>query len=361
MPHALPRPTLRRHAALLVGALALGTLAACASGPTEPERVTRTEEPVVDVAKAAPPAVVAPQRWPLTGEVAEAFVERPALAVKIENPREARPQAGLEQADVVWEQVVEGGISRFVAVFHSQVPGEVGPIRSVRPMDPAIAAPLHGIIAFSGGQPGFVQELGAAGLQIMSQDAGAPGFYRKKGVAPAPHNVYGTPQAFWDNVDAGHRGTPQAQFTIARRPEVSSVAVAGTPATQLDLALSGYARPRWSFDTSSGTWLRSEGDTPATARSGARIAAENVVVLRVRLVDSGTRDPAGNPVPETVLVGDGEGTVVSNGKSLPVTWSKPATDAVLTLTAPDGTPASLSPGSTWVELVPVSSGSVTVS
>ena len=91
---------------------------------------------------------------------------RPALAIKVENSGEARPQTGLDQADVVWEQVVEGGISRFVAVYQSQVPAEVGPIRSVRPMDPAIAAPLHGLIAFSGGQPQFVQDLKNAGLQI---------------------------------------------------------------------------------------------------------------------------------------------------------------------------------------------------
>lgn len=358
MPHAPARPTLRLGAVLVVAVLAVG---ACASGPTEPERTTLTQEPAVEVAKAAPPVVVVPPRWPLTGEPAEAVVDRPAIAVKIENPREVRPQTGLDQADVVWEQVVEGGITRFVAVYHSQVPEEVGPIRSIRPMDPAIAAPLHGVVAFSGGQQAFVRELGQSGVQIMSQDGGAAGFYRKKGVKPAPHNVYGTPATWWENADAGHRASPPAQFTFARRAEQATVLTAGTPATLLDLRLSGYSHPRWAFDTASGTWLRSEGDTPATARSGARLAARNVVALRVQLVDSGTKDPAGNPVPETVLVGTGSGTVVSGGKALEVTWSKPATDAVLALTGPDGAPVSLAPGVTWVELVPASSGSVTVS
>jgi hypothetical protein len=358
VPHAPARPTLRLGAVLVVAVLTVG---ACASGPSQPERTTLTQEPTVEVAKAAPPAVVVPPRWPLTGEVAEAVVDRPAIAVKIENPREVRPQTGLEQADVVWEQVVEGGITRFVAVFHSQVPAEVGPVRSIRPMDPAIAAPLHGIVAFSGGQQSFVRELGQSGVQLMSQDGGAAGFYRKKGVQPAPHNVYGTPATWWENADAGHRASPPAQFAFARRAEQSTVLTAGTPATRLDLRLSGYARPQWAFDTASGTWLRSEGDTPATARSGARLAARNVVALRVKLVDSGTKDPAGNPVPETVLVGTGTGTVVSGGKALEVTWSKASTDAVLELTGPDGSPATLAPGATWVELVPASSGSVTVS
>ncbi|AEE45058.1 DUF3048 domain-containing protein [Cellulomonas fimi] len=360
MPVAPIRASSRRHAVLLSGALVLA-LAACSGGPTAPEPETVSQHADVAVAKAAAPAPVVPPRWPLTGQSADAVVERPALAVKIENPKEVRPQTGLDQADVVWEQVVEGGITRFVAVYHSQVPEEIGPIRSVRPMDPAIAAPLRGIVAFSGGQQAFVRELGAAGLQLMSQDGGAAGFYRKKGVAPAPHNVYATPQTFWDAADADHAASPPAQFTFARTAERASAVLAGTPANELEVRMSGYSRPRWTFDTASGTWLRSEGDTPATARSGARLAAANVVALEVRLVDSGTKDPAGNPVPETVLVGSGEGVVVSQGRSLAVTWSKTSTDAVLTLAAPDGSPVALAPGVTWVELVPESSGTITVS
>ena len=143
---------------------------------------------------------------------------RPALAVKIENSSEARPQTGLDQADNVWEQVVEGGISRFVAVYHSKVPAEVGPIRSVRPMDPAIAAPLHGLIAFSGGQPGFVQAPEGRGAADDQPGRRRRRLLPQEGRAPAPHNVYGTPQTFWGQADAEHSAAPPAQFVFARRP-----------------------------------------------------------------------------------------------------------------------------------------------
>ena len=156
---------------------------------------------------------------------------RPALAVKIENSGDARPQTGLDQADNVWEEVVEGGISRFVAVFHSQVPAEVGPIRSVRPMDPAIVAPMHGLIAFSGGQPRLrATRSRPPGVQTISQDAGAAGFYRKQGVGPAPHNVYGTPQTFWDQADADHSAAPPAQFVVAKQADAATAIASGTPA-----------------------------------------------------------------------------------------------------------------------------------
>ncbi len=252
----------RRLPVLLAAATAaISLLAACSGGssgtPTPVPDVTKAA--VIEPAKVAPPAPVVPPRWPLTGVAAAEVPVRPALAVKIENSADARPQTGLDQADNVWEEVVEGGISRFVAVYHSQVPAEVGPIRSVRPMDPAIVGPMHGLIAFSGGQPIFVNALKAAGVQTISQDAGAAGFYRKKGVGPAPHNVYGTPQTFWDQADADHSAAPPAQFVIAKRADAATAVVAGTPAGTVAVKLSGYAKPTWTWDAGSGAYLRSEG------------------------------------------------------------------------------------------------------
>jgi len=357
-------PSSARRRALLLAALATGAtlvLGACGGAAADAPGPTVTQAPEIDAAKAAPPAPVVPPRWPLTGVAATEVATRPALAIKVENSPESRPQTGLDQADVVWEQVVEGGISRFVAVYQSQVPAEVGPIRSVRPMDPAIAAPLHGLIAFSGGQQQFVQSLKNSGLQILSMDAGADGFYRKKGVGPAPHNVYGTPQTFWDQADGNHGAAPAAQFVMARSAQKATAVVAGGPSSTVAVKLSGGSRPTWTWDAGTESWLRAEGTSPAMLRSGARITTTNVVTLKVRLIDSGTRDPAGNPVPETVLEGSGEATVSSGGRTVTGTWTKSATDAVLTLATADGAEVTLAPGTTWVELVPTDSGSVTIS
>ncbi|BDO43300.1 DUF3048 domain-containing protein [Cellulomonas sp. NTE-D12] len=352
--------TLPRLLAAASTVAVLAALAACSNGGPGPSRSTPgdvTVGPSVGVQKQAAPTAAVPARWPLTG-VAGTVANRPALAVKIENSREARPQTGLDQADMVWEEVVEGGITRFAAVFDSQVPAEVGPVRSVRPMDSTILAPMHGLIAFSGGQPGFVQLLSDAGLQIFSQDQGAPGFARKSGVAPAPHNVYGTPSTWWSNADAQHQAPPAPQFVVARQASAASAVVAGAPAGAVNITMSGYSQPSWTWDGGSGTWLRSEGGTPAVVRSGARLAATNVVVLRVTLVDTGTKDPAGNPVPETVLTGSGEALVATGGKTVKATWTKGAKPEVLKLTGTDGQPVSLAPGNTWVEMVPTN-GSVT--
>lgn len=356
-----PHATRRRRSLLVT--LAGGTvlaLAACSGGGDHatPPGPPVTQAAQVQPAKVSPPKPVVQARWPLTGVVATDPADRPALAVKIENSREARPQTGLDQADVVWEEVVEGGITRYAAVYQSKVPAEVGPVRSVRPMDPMIAGPLKGLIAFSGGQPRFVALVRSSPLQPFINDAGSPGFYRKSGVGPAPHNLYGKPSVWFAHADGAHGDPPPQQFAFARTADQATAVTDGTAAAKISVVMSGYSHPTWTWDARSSTWLRSEFTTPAVVRSGKRLAATNVVTLNVRLVDSGAVDPAGNPVPATVLSGTGRGTLSTGGRTIGVKWSKKSDDEPVVLTTDDGQPATLAPGNTWVELVPSASGSV---
>jgi hypothetical protein len=336
-------------------------LAACsgepAAEPETPEPVTVT--PTVEPSRAAPPEPSVPVVWPLTGVPTAEVANRPAVAVKIENTAVARPQSGLEAADVVWETIVEFEVSRLVAIFHSQVPDEVGPIRSVRPMDPLITAPLRGLLAYSGGQPGILAEVRASGVQSISHDEGAPGMYRVSSRS-APHNVYGTIARWLEVADADHSAPPAEQFAFALRPELATATAAGTPAGTLSFSLSAQSRPSWSWDGASGTWLRSEGSSPATAASGARLSAVNVVAVTAPHPNSPYGAQGGAPVPTYSLVGEGEAVVATGGKTVPAVWRKAALDAPLQLFAADGSPVLLAPGNTWVELIPAGKGSLTV-
>lgn len=314
--------------------------------------VTETETVVVD--KTAVPEPTIPLTWPLTGVPTDEVADRPAMSVKIENSAAARPQTGLGEADVVWEEMVEGGITRFNAVFHSHVPGTLGPIRSLRPMDAAISAPFGGLFVFSGGQPRFIDQVASTGLTMLSHDAGDPGFYRTSDRV-APHNVYGDTGAFLDAADPDD-GPPPAQFEFARVPE-QVTALDGAEVSQIRIAFPS-STPSWTWNGEA--WARSEGGAAATTTDGGRIEATNVVVLRVQVRDTGALDPGGNPVPETVLTGSGEATVFTAGHQIDATWSKPETDSVLQLLI-DDEPVLLAPGNTWVELVPVSGSSVSAS
>lgn len=333
--------------AILVSGV-LGGVVAC--GPAAP---VSTAEPTVA------PLPPSPTLWPLTGLDSGTALPRPALAVKVENSAAARPQTGLGDADLVWEEVVEGGITRYVAVYHSMIPTEIGPIRSVRPMDAAIAAPLRGLFAFSGGQPEFVEAVAEAGTQVVSDDGGAAGYYRLDS-RPAPHDLYVDPMTLLAQADPRHTAAPAAQFEISGAGNKPTAVRAGTPATSLALVLSGVSHPSWTWRASDGRWARAEDATPAVEADGTLLQAANVVVLRTETVGTGTTDPAGNPVPETVLSGSGDALVASGGHTLAVTWVKNAVDQRLVLRGPDGNPVRLAPGNTWIELVPADTGSVTV-
>ncbi|WP_125773422.1 DUF3048 domain-containing protein [Antribacter gilvus] len=340
--------------------LALALVAAgCTSEPEEPQVApTVTVPAVVVAAKAAPPQPVVPVVWPLTGQPTAEVAARPALAIKIENSSQSRPQTGLEHADIVWEEVVEGGITRFVAVYHSQVPAAVEPVRSVRPMDPAIVAPMRPILAYSGAQQQYIDAVGAAGIQSVIMDLGHAGFRRDRS-RRAPHNVIGDPAAFWAQADGARAVPPPAQFAYGRAAGKSTAATVGGPGGRLDVTMSRAHRSLWEWDGTA--YVRSEGSRASVSTSGARHAATNLVLLSVEVVNTPFRDPSGAPVPETQLIGSGEGVVAALGKSVPVLWSKAALDAPIVLTLADGTPVKLEQGNTWVELVPRGSGSWAIS
>jgi hypothetical protein len=340
--------------AVLVGVVGCQSFAKPRASSTTTRTTTTSAAPTTTTPPPPPPVV-----WPLTGVPTTALVSRPALAVKIENSIDARPQTGLNAADMVWEEVVEGGITRFVAVYHSTIPSEIGPVRSVRPMDPAIAVPLHGVLAFSGGAAWILDIVKKSGVQTLSQDAGNAGFYRVK-VRSAPHNVYATPEALIKQADAAHSAPPETQFSFAPPGGQPTTETAGTPASTVKMTISAVSHPTWTWSAPDGKWLRSESTTPSVGADGARLAAANVVVVRVDVVLLNAFDPAGNRVPETQLVGTGEALVASGGKTVTVTWTKTAQDQRLALTDANGNPVALAPGNTWVELVPKTTGPITV-
>lgn len=347
-----------RSIAAFVSAASLAlVLAACGSEPEPVETPTVTVDADVDENKQAVPDPDLPAVWPLTGVASDDIVNRPAIAVKIENTAAARPQSGLENADVVWETIVEFEVSRFVAVFHSDFPGEVGPVRSTRPMDVPIADPLNGLFVFSGGQTGILQMVDGSDLQVISHDAGAAGLHRV-GSRRAPHNVYADLDTIVANADSGHQDSPQQQFAFALEAEQATAVLDGEDAGSISLRMSGAAQPSWDWDSSSATWLRSEAGTPSLAASGDRLAATNVVIIDVESYDSGFAAQGGAPVPALRLAdSSGDAVLATGGKTVQVTWSKGGDADPLVLETADGSPAELAPGNVWVELVPRGTGS----
>ncbi|MDR1119159.1 MAG: DUF3048 domain-containing protein [Bifidobacteriaceae bacterium] len=329
----------------------LSALAGCGdeAGPGAATKTAHRVDP-----KDAPPPV--PPSWPLTGEVGE-VVERAALAVKIENDPAARPQTGLEQADLIWEELVEGGESRFIAVYNSIVPETVGPVRSVRPMDGPIMGAVRGLLACSGGQDRFVAQARDAGLQVVTEDY--PGFFRSD-ERRMPHNLYLRPAEIWSQADQSHRALPRQEFQFAASDAAATATVQGEEAAKVEVAISAAARPDWTWQEDSGLFLRSERGTPSNGMSGTRLSAVNVIALEVTIANAGGTDAAGSPIPDTRIVGSGRGLVATGGRALEVRWSKADVASPVVLVTLDGTEVRLAVGQTWIELAPTSDAPWTV-
>jgi len=307
-----------------------------------------------------PPLPDAEPTYPLTGRAMAADASSgPALCIKIENAKEARPQLGIDSADIVFEEVVEGGITRFMAVFQSNIPKQVEPVRSLRPMDTPLAQQFSCALVFSGGQIPFVNAARKSGLTLIYMDHGDKGFSRDH-TRVAPHNVVGDMATFMSAANAAKLTPPPAAFSYPAVGEAASVFANGTAAARIDIKMSGVEASSWRWSAAQGAWMRYEGTTKATVVGGKQISATNVVTLSVTLTNTQYKDPAGNPVPETKIVGSGKGTVSYAGMTMPILWSKASAKQPIVLTDTAGNPVTLMPGNTWVELVPTS-GSVKTS
>jgi hypothetical protein len=348
---ALPRSL--RLTAILGVALSVLLLGACAPDPDEASSASSAPSPSASAsdAPAPTPTPEAPAMaiQPLRGtQVPPETIAGPALAAKIDNHVAARPQVGLDHTDIVFEELVEGGLTRYVAVWFSDVPAEIGPVRSIRPMDPDIVSPFAGIIAYSGGQQRFVDMMQNTPVHNAIHGGSDDRFMYRTRSKAAPHNVIVKAQelrAAYADVAA-----PVQQFAFSQRPQSASAAAYGAAANGFDLFFSAKESRTWRWDAGSARFVRSQNGAADMDSAGGQLGATNVVVMSVSI------DWAYGDIPKTVMVGTGPAWVATGGKVLQVTWTKASREAPIQLTNQYGTPVYLAPGNTWVELVPDARG-----
>lgn len=292
---------------------------------------------------------------PLTGLAVEGLEPRPALLIKVSNSPEARPQTGLERADVVYEELTEGGVTRFIAVFHSQLPDVVGPVRSARPVDAQVASGFgQPGLAFSGARPEVMAMLTRSPLTPTTE--AAPGFFRDAGRyashPDAPHDLFVRPGEALATVEAAG-AQPLGDLGWVFEEEVPA---GGASVTDLEVPMSRYYSTGWSYDAGAGVYRRSQEGLPFQVTGPGRIGAANVVVLAVR------HYVGASGYPETDVLGSGDGLVFRDGRRFAIRWEKGTATAALRLLGDDGQPFPLAPGPTWIllpERLPTAAASTT--
>lgn len=327
--------------ALAIGAAILGPnlLGGPSAQPSTAPTPKPTAEPIpVDYA-------------PLTGyRVKVGSLDHPVLMAKIDNNPEARPQVGLNQADIVFEELVEGGLSRYLVVWHSTIPNEIGPIRSIRPMDPDIASPFRGIIAYSGGQQRFVQMMGATRVKnLIHGQAGTDQFIFRSDEMIAPHDVIVRARKLVDK--RSNLQPPAPAFQFARATDLPSAVQFGKSSKRLVTSFSSLNSPSWKYDNKTGKYKRFQaGGAKDVDYTGSQLTAVNVIAQMV-----GESSEFGY-VPRALVVGRGVAWISSGGKTVKAKWVKKNRNAMTVYTLANGDEVVLARGRTWVELVPTTTG-----
>jgi len=323
----------------VVAALAL-FVSACGGGDSKAATTKRT------TTTAAPTTTtIAPPIAPLTGlaDPTGASLTRPALSVKVENTPNARPQTGIDQADVVYEEVVEGDITRFVAMFNSTVPQVVGPVRSVRSEDPDIVWPVGGIFAYSGGAPVNVDAINAAPVHAVDESAAGGAMVRNQQDQPprdAPHNLYGLGQPLFDL-----GGDPKPPPALFQYLPAGAPPAGGQPVLDFHVGFQVGYDPTWTWVAASGLWARAIQGEAQNVVGGAPIAPANVVVQFTPY--SGEA--------EARTVDEGDVWIFSDGVMRTGRWVRQDRAQPAKYVDTAGNPILLRAGRTWVELLPIGS------
>jgi len=347
MPTAGPSPNPRAHRRCLTAAAGISltlALAACGSDAEQPD--TR-EEPTESTETAG--AVTLSGEWPLTGETLEGDLpDHPVYVVKIDNTSSSAPQVGLDSADVIVEELVEGGSTRLAVFYYSGLPDEAGPVRSARASDIGIVKPVSATVVASGGAPKTVNRLERADIATLTE--GAPGYFRDDGRA-APYNLFVRLSETADEPGSDDKPPLQPYFSFGDEGDFAG----DIPAQTIEATFSGGHTTAWQY--ADGGWTR----PGSSAENGDDFVADNVLLVRVKVGDAGYLDPAGNPVPETEFYGKGEAVLVHGDKAIKCRWRKPGLAGAIRLIGKDGSEVQVPRGRTWIELIPAKDGEITVS
>jgi hypothetical protein len=329
-----------------------------APAPTATPTQTQTVEPEPE-----PVFIAAPLTGVLYEESQAEHLKLPAVSGKVDNTWGGRPQYALNDADIVYMTRVEGGMTRMLPVWHSRMPEEIGPIRSVRPVDAAIIDPYNGIFVYSGGQSPFKRAAKDTGLVMSDEDTEQSNdtYFREK-TRSAPWNLIFRATKLQQNYADQPAPTPGFEFDAS-----PSAVVSGTPVTAMTIKYPGTIST-WDIGTAAFPWAASSEpawlhtlDKKEHVQNGDdRVVTKNVVVLEV-VHDNSFIDPKYGAIPKAKLIDNsGIAHIFTDGYYLKATWKKGASDQPILLFAEDGSAIKLAIGNTWVEMMDTAKSKLTI-
>ena len=273
--------------------------------------------------------------------------DREILVVKIDDTVSARPQIGIDRADVVYIEQVEGGLTRLAAVFSSEIPTLIGPIRSARISDIEILAQYGRVVfAYSGAQSKMLPVISAANLNDYGAQRQSPTIYTRDESRTSPTNMVLRADLLLEKVRSDGREIAKSRsvgWNFGDLP-TGGVAITGAkmswPAATYELT--------WSAEEE--RWLITNNGIPNMSATGSQHGPTTFVIQIVEILPSEYGDKFGGVTPYSKTVGTGTGFVLRDGKYFPATWSRPDELSGTTWQALDGSELAFARGQVWIAL-----------
>ena len=293
---------------------------------------------------------------PLSGEAPknEELLDRPAVGVKIENNPLAYPLSGLDEAEIVYEEQVEGGLTRFLAIYHCGDSTQAGPVRSSREVDPPIVSPYTQILAAAGGNPGVRANLEEFDIILIDENGAGDAMERvsRPGIS-TEHTLYGDTKELRKLGQKKHKDPPtEGIFEFGDAPD------GGKRAKTIDL---DFGNSLISFEWKEGAWYRSDDGSPLLMENGDQLGFDNVIIEE-HTVNLSTEfaDVLGTPSPVIDdVTGQGRAFLFRDGKMFAGVWNRASLDDPVSFETKSGEAFVLAPGNTMIELLPNDQGEVT--
>jgi len=302
------------------------------------------EEPEPEPEAEPEEEIIYPYTYPLTGLGAMEEVKDRPILVLVENHKDARPQSGLINADIVYEILVEGEITRFAAIYHSEKPEVIGPIRSLRPYFAEIGAGWDALIVHAGYSPAAIELVKNRGLDHLDEIYGDGAYYWRSTERSAPHNLYSSIEKLRSAITKKKIRSEWKQPKPLKFADSKTV-IQGDPAGKVHLTyLLGYT-VEYVYDAEAGVYKRYMAGQPHVDKeTGEQITAANVLIVQTShsVIDNEGRRNVN-------VTGPGTGWLVQQGKVREVKWEQ--VDGVIRPYI-DGSVVPLLPGKTWVQFIP---------
>ena len=270
------------------------------------------------------------------------------LVVKIDDTNAAHPQIGVESADVVYVEQVEGGLTRLAAIYTSKLPPLIGPIRSARISDIELLAQFGRVgFAYSGAQSKMRPVIAAANLENLSAERNPPSIYGKDPNRPGPVDMILKPDLLLERANAN----PKTRIETAT---ASVFPFGDAPKGETNTAIAKIKWPsakyelRW--DSTNEKWLIYFNEKPNMAANGEQLYADTAIIQIVSITPSIYGDKFGEITPFSKTTGSGKAVMLRDGLSYQISWQRNLETDLTTWKSEDGGVANFKPGRTWIFL-----------